>query len=360
MEVRGGDVGLRGVEVFEVLVGVVELGGRGIGNAKYLCESGGASGRREVTWSTCALKRLLVRQMLSIHFIELIAHLTLLARVHFPSDFTHAVSCKLGLALSKSQSSPITILGTTVSKHHKTRPLCFFLLPLLANLNVHACQPASLLPLHPALILVRHALKPMVLDKNELRRRARVTLAKLDILASLRGKMFDKLRLETQVIFALSFEKLRDGDVVVLPLSGFVALVVLVLFELHCEDHVAWVSSEDWEVGVLGVCAERARVENLRNGVSGVSGERCDGVVLGVLSAGHVNSPDALIFESDAQNVVDIVGDCCGWGFGMVAVGQDTRVEHAYVHLLDSNSVSYRCCGQHGDYRCIQALETYP
>lgn len=43
-----------------------------------------------------------------------------------------------------------------------------------------------------------------------------------------------------------------------------------------------------------------------------------------MLSASHIYSPDALVFEGDAQDVVNVVRDWCRWVMGVMAIGQDT------------------------------------
>ena len=65
-------------------------------------------------------------------------------------------------------------------------------------------------------------------------------------------------------------------------------------------------------------------------------------VVLQPATIGGLISVVALDEREKTQNVVGGFRDWYQWIVGMVRVGQDMRLEHAYIHLLDSSHVSRR------------------
>jgi len=168
-------------------------------------------------------------------------------------------------------------------------------------------------------------------------------LSKLDVLARLRGEVLDEVWFEGLVRLRFGFGKLVDSDVMILPLSELVDLMAEVLTELYRTGEVTWIAREGWHCGIRGVGAERACVYNFRDVRAFVVDEGYDGVMLAMLSTGHVDGPDAVVFESNTQDMVAVVKDWFLWVMRMVVASQDAQPEKAHIDFFNFLGVACRC-----------------
>lgn len=87
--------------------------------------------------------------------------------------------------------------------------------------------------------------------------------------------------------------------------------------------------------------AERTTSKNLCDEVVLVLVKGKHRLTLAVLSSGRINSPSSTVLESDADDVVDALGDWRSCVLRGVAVEKNSRVEHAHVNFFDLSGVAY-------------------
>jgi hypothetical protein len=155
--------------------------------------------------------------------------------------------------------------------------------------------------------------------------------------------MGKKHRLQTLILAHRGYHHVFDVNMLVLPFCKLVCHVLQDLVEHERDGEkvlVIQMSFSDVILRVKFVIAVRTASEDFGKVVAIVLMRIEHSFTLTMLSPGGVDHPGGSIFQSDSEDLMDVLEGCCNCALHMMAQ-QDSRIEYLYIDLFDLFDVAY-------------------